>query len=395
MPGPHHKHWSLDPKIRFLNHGSFGATPVQVLKLQAQFARRMEKEPVLFLAREFPELLDEARNELATFLSVSGEDLAFVTNATEGINTVLRSLSFSPGDELLVTTHEYQASRNALEFVAARSGARVVQVDLPFPVPNESAVLDAVLSRVTPKTRLALIDHVTSQTGLILPVKKIVSALSVHGVESLIDGAHAPGMLDLDIGGLGATYYAGNCHKWLCAPKTAAFLWVREDKKPDIHPLSISHGASWPTTEKSRFRLEFDWTGTMDPCPILCVAESIRTMESMLPGGFPQVREQNRSLALKARDHLAGVLGVTDLSPASMIGSLASLPLPDPIDSFPSPPQNIDPLQLELFEKDRIEVPIIGWPKKPKRLIRISAQLYNSFEEYEALGESLTKRLGL
>src|SRR5262245_2243011 len=190
--------WPLDPSVAFLNHGSFGACPAEVLRHQAALRAEMEAEPVRFLSRELDDRLDVARRALAAFLGADADDLAFVTNATGGVNAVLRSLVLAPGDELLTTDHVYGACRNTLEFVAARSGARVIIVPIPFPVTSPDAIVDAVLAHVTPKTRLALLDHITSPTALILPIERLVRELSKRGVEVVVDGAHAPGMVPLD-----------------------------------------------------------------------------------------------------------------------------------------------------------------------------------------------------
>ncbi|MET0401928.1 MAG: aminotransferase class V-fold PLP-dependent enzyme, partial [Cystobacter sp.] len=275
---PLRAHWSLDPEVLHLNHGAFGACPTRVLEEQSRLRARMESNPVRFLHRDWPELGDAARSTLADFLDANPDDLSFVSNATTGVNTVLRSLNFAPGDELLTTDQEYNASRNALDHVAQRRGVQVVVAKLPWPTPSSQAVVDAVLARVTERTRLLLIDHITSQTGMVLPVAALVRALRARGVETLIDGAHAPGQVALSLRELGAAYYSGNCHKWLCAPKGAAFLHVRRDVQPGIRPLVISHGYNSPREDRSRFRLDFDWLGTQDLTPFLCIPTALEVM---------------------------------------------------------------------------------------------------------------------
>ncbi|HXN40413.1 MAG TPA: aminotransferase class V-fold PLP-dependent enzyme, partial [Myxococcaceae bacterium] len=242
--------WSLDPEITFLNHGSFGACPLAILEAQRKYRDQLEREPVRFFVRELEPMLDQAREALSRFVGADAQDLVFVHNATTGVNIVLRSLRFSPGDEILVTDHGYRACRNSLEYAAERSGAEVVVAQLPFPISSEGVAINSVLSRVTQRTRLAMLDHITSPTAIVLPVERLVSELNLLGVDTLVDGAHAPGMVPLDLRSLNAAYYTGNCHKWLCSPKGAAFLHVRRDKQGEIVPLTISHGQSSRRTDR-------------------------------------------------------------------------------------------------------------------------------------------------
>jgi isopenicillin-N epimerase len=380
--------WPLDARVTFLNHGSFGACPRAVLDAQARLRDRLEAEPARFLARELEGLLDEARRALGAFVGADADGLAFVPNATTGVNTVLRSVDLSAGDEILATDHTYNACRNAVDAVAARAGASVVVATLPFPLTAPERVLEAVLSRVGPRTRLALVDHVTSPTGLVLPIEPLVRELAAQGVDALVDGAHAPGMVPLDLRRLGAAYYTGNCHKWICAPKGSGFLHVRSDRRKDVRPLVISHGANSRRTDRSPFRLEFDWVGTADPTAYLAVPEAIRYMESLLPGGWPALMKHNRATALAARDRLSAALGVPPAAPDSMIGSLAALPLPPGFGPAPVDGER-DPLQTALFERFGIEVLVFTWPALASRILRISAQLYNSAPDYERLAEAL------
>jgi isopenicillin-N epimerase len=381
-------HWSLDPGVTFLNHGSFGACPTLVLEEQSRLRAQLEAEPVRFLHRELEALLDKAREALARFLDADAEDVAFVPNATTGVNTVLRSLRFAPKDELLTTDHEYNASKNALDFVAERWEARVVVAKLPWPARSAQDVVDTLLSHVSARTRLLLIDHVSSPTALVMPVAELVRRMRARGVETLVDGAHGPGMLPLSLRELGAAFYTGNCHKWLCAPKGAAFLHVRKDLQPSIRPLSISHGYNSRRTDRSQFRLDFDWTGTHDPTPALCVPKALEVMGRLLPGGWRSVMASNREKALASRALLCERLGVEPHCPEDMVGAMATVSLPD---GFPVRPTalGLDPLQDRLLFEHGIEVPVIPWPRPPHRHLRVSAQLYNTHAEYQQLAEAL------
>jgi len=389
MPSDLARFWTLDSAVAFLNHGSFGACPRPVLEAQQRLRERLERQPVRFFVRDLESLLDDARSALAAFLGADPEGLVFVTNATTAVNAVLRSLALAPGDQLLVTDHAYNACRNALDFVAAAAGARVVVVPVPFPLASADAVVEAVLAQVTPHTRLALLDHVTSPTGLVLPIERLVRALAARGIDTLVDGAHAPGMLPLDLRALGAAYYAGNCHKWLCAPKGAGFLHVRRERQGGVRPVVISHGANSPRTDRSRLLLEFDWTGSHDPTAYLCVPEAIRFLGGLLPGGWPELMARNRQLALEARRILCDALDAMPPAPEEMVGALAAVPLPDGADAPLRSPLYVDPLQDVLLERYRIEVPIVPWPAPPKRLVRVSCQAYNARDDYERLATAL------
>ncbi|MEW6302463.1 MAG: aminotransferase class V-fold PLP-dependent enzyme [Verrucomicrobiota bacterium] len=387
--------WLLDEKVAFLNHGSFGSCPRHVLEFQHALRERLERQPVQFFVRDLEPLLDEARAKLAAFLGAQADDVVFVPNATSGVNTVLRSLDFKPGDELIVTDHEYNACRNALNVAAQRAGAQVVVAEVPFPFRTEEELVAPVMRCVTPRTRLALLDQVSSQTGVVFPLAKLVRALAERGVDTLVDGAHAPGMVALNLDGLGAAYYTGNCHKWLCAPKGAGFLHVRRDRQQAIRPLAISHGANSSRKDRSRLQIEFGWTGTSDPTAWLTVPEAIRFVGALLPGGWPDVMQHNRALALAGRRLVCDALGIQAPCRDEFIGSLASMPLPDSTDAGPpTSPLYADPLQDRLRVEHGIEVPVIPWPAPPKRVIRISAQLYNSLPQYRALGAALRATLG-
>jgi isopenicillin-N epimerase len=351
--------WRLDPTVTFLNHGSFGACPDDVLAGQREWRDRMERDPIAVLGRDLEGHLDRARDALAAFLGADAAGLAFVPNATTGVNAVLRSLRFEPGDELLTSDHEYNATLNTIRAIADRDGARVVQAAIPFPSAGPDEIVDAVLAVVTPRTRLAVLSHVTSPTALVLPMERLVRELDDRGIDTLVDGAHGPGMVPLSLDALGAAYYAGNGHKWLCAPKGSGFLWVRAARRERIHPTIVSHGANDQRTDRSRYRLEFDWVGTADPTPALTMPAAIDWVGRLEPGGWPGVMAANHAMALAARDRLAAALGVPPPAPDALIGSMTAVP----IGGLTTDAEALA-LHLALIE-DRIEVPVHGCRSPP------------------------------
>lgn len=381
-------HWTLDPQVTFLNHGSFGACPSVVLAEQSRIRAELEREPVQFFNRLLDGELDRAREVVAAFVGARPRDFAFVRNSTAGANAVLRSLPLGPGDAVLTTDHAYHACRNALDYVVQRAGAQVRVANIPLPLRDPGEVVQRILDALTPNVRLALIDHVTSQTGLVFPIEAIVRELRARGVETLVDGAHAPGMVPLDVTAIGAAYYVGNFHKWVCAPKGAAMLCVRQDLQDAIHPTVISHGLT-STRARARFLEEFDWTGSDDPSPWLCVPAALGFLGSVVPGGIEAVMARNRSLALQARALLARALGVEPPAPESMIGSLVALPLPAAREGA----GGAERLYRALFERHAIEVPVFPWPTPRERTLRVSAQLYNQLSDYERLAKALQELL--
>lgn len=381
-------HWTLDPSVVFLNHGSFGACPWAVLEAQSRLRAQMERQPVRFLQRELEPLLDESRELLADLLKTNAENLAFVHNATGGVNAVVRSLEFQPGDEILTTNHDYNACRNALLEAARRAGARVIVAPVPFPLRDEDEIIDAVLHCVTSRTRLAMIDHVTSPTAVIFPVAKIIRALDDRGVDTLVDGAHALGMLPLNLDEMHPAYYTGNCHKWLCAPKGAGFLYVRADRQGRIQPTTTSHGYNTSRPGRSPFHDQFDWVGTFDPTPWCCVGEAVKWCDSLLPGGINELMNRNHVLAVQARQKLCERFSVEPPCPETMLGSMATIPLPPSL-QLPPKVARTDPLQARLLDEFGIEVPVVHWGDPAKRHIRISAHAYNALGQYVYLASAL------
>lgn len=384
--------WQLDPACVFLNHGSYGATPRSVLAEQYRLHLHIDSEPVRFFRLELEGYLDAARERLAQFVGADTEGIVFVPNATTGVNAVLQSTKFKPGDEILTTNHAYNACKNAADFVARRDGASVRVVDVPFPMSSSREVVDAVLSGVNDRTKLLMIDHITSPTAIVFPVQDIIDALEGSGVEILVDGAHAPGMLPLDLATMGMAYYTGNCHKWLCAPKGAAFLYVREDKRHQVRPVTISHGANSTRTDRSRMFLEFDWTGTGDYTPFIMIPKAIEFLEALYPGGVAELMERNHRMAMEAGKMLCERFGASMPLPEEMIGSMVAVPILPPLEGGKpavAAGKWTDPVQDRLFHEFNIEVPVTTRPSMDKRTVRISCHAHNSMSDYEQLALAL------
>jgi isopenicillin-N epimerase len=363
--------WLLDPDVAFLNHGSFGATPRAVLAEQERWRARMERRPTHFMSEELPPAVRAAAAHLAAFVGARPEDLVFVENATGGCNTVLRSLHLAPGDEILLTDHGYPAVRKAAEYVARRANARVVEATVPFPLQDAAQVVAAVSSQIGPRTRLAIFDHITSSTAVIFPVRELTALCRAAGVPVLIDGAHAPAMLSLDVPTIGADWYTGNCHKWLMAPKGSGFLWVAAERQANIHPLVISHGYG------QGFTAEFDWVGTRDPSAWLSVPAAIDFHERL---GGAKLRERNAALAREQASLLAHAWKTERGAPDPLTGSMATIRLPL---REPATAERALGLRRKLFDDHRIEAPVNAFAGA--LWVRISAHAYNRPADYARL----------
>ncbi|MCG3122037.1 MAG: Isopenicillin N epimerase [Phycisphaerales bacterium] len=426
-PSPLARHWKLDPGIAYLNHGSFGACPIPVLEAQARYRDRMEAEAIRYFVIDFDDLMDAARRDLAAFVNCPASDLAFVTNATIGVATVFdneaRLGRLKEGDQVIASPHEYPACLNNLRRICARVKAEIVMAEIPFPLSSPDQVVDAILAKVTDRTRLALVSHVTSPSGLVLPIQTIVDELKRRKVETVVDGAHAPGFTELDLEKLAPAYYTANCHKWVCSPKGSALLYVRPDLQVDFRPVVLSNFAEKPKPGRSQFLTEFDYIGTSDHTTFLAISDALRFMGTLLtsandratggssasaiPSGSPAaispatiaagyaaIRAHNRALVLRARDLVCRTLGVEPPAPDSMIGCLTSIFLPKHDEArharlMARPSKYHDALQNALVEKHGIQVPVWSVAGRPDRLIRLSAQVYNSFEQYEYLARAL------
>jgi isopenicillin-N epimerase len=368
----------LDPDIVFLNHGSFGACPRAVFERYQAWQRELERRPVEFLARRLPELLDGVRERLAAYINARPDDLVLVPNATAAANAVARSLRLEPGDEIVASDHEYGACDLLWQHVCDRAGARYVRAELPLPLPGAKAVVDALLARITDRTRAIFFSHVTSPTALVLPVTEIARRAREAGVMTIVDGAHGPGHVPVDVTQLGVDVYAGNCHKWLCAPKGAGFLWARPELQESIDALVIG----WGYDDDATFVSRHTRAGTRDPSAYLSVPDAI---DWQAAHDWDTVRDRCHGLAREARRLFAELTGLEPLAPDSHehVAQMVATRLPD-IDA--------DALQRRLYVEHRIEIPASRrWNGTP--LLRASFQGYNDEGDLERLLDALQAEL--
>lgn len=372
--------WQIEPATRFINHGAFGATPRRVAAEQTRWRERMEANTARFFMSELPVLLRETAAATAPFLGTAPERLAFVENVSAGTSAVLRSLDFAPGDEILTTDHVYNAVRNLLRHVSERTGAVVREAPLPVPVMTAQAVTEAIADGLNERTRLVVIDHVPSASALEFPVHEIVALCRRQGVPVLVDGAHAPGLIDLAIDAMGADWYVGNCHKWLCAPKGAAFLVVADRPTRAVHPLVISHAYG------QGFAAEFDKVGTRDPSSWLSIPEAIRFHEEL---GGAGLRARNRALARELGDTLESGFGLTRAGHPDLQHGLVALQLPG---CLPATREHAARLHDILYDRHGFEAAITT--VRGALHLRLSVHAYNEAADYDGLGEAVLEAIG-
>ena len=370
------KLFNLDPAVHFLNHGSFGACPIAVFDAYQAWQLRLERQPVLFLGRELEGLLRESRQVLGEFLNVDGDDLVYVPNATHGVNIVARSLDLQSGDEVLTTDHEYGACDYAWEFLCARHGARYIHQPIPLPAVSEAEMVEQFWSGVGERTRVIYLSHITSPTALRLPVEQICQRARQQGILTVIDGAHAPGQIALDLQAIGADFYTGNTHKWMLNAKGAAFLYARRDVQHLVEPLVVSwgYGNDPQFGSGSRFIDLLQWTGTYDPAAYLTTPDAIRFMREH---DWDSVRRDCHALLRDAVERVCELTGLPALYPlaSNLYAQMAIAPLPDGVDSVV--------LKSRLYDEFAVEVPLIQW--QDKKFVRISVQAYNTREDIDAL----------
>jgi isopenicillin-N epimerase len=362
----------LDPEVAFLNHGSFGACPRPVFERYQAWQRELEREPVDFLDRRLPALLDDARKALADYVGCSADDLAFVQNATTGVNLAARSLPLGSDDEVLATDLEYGACDLAWDWVCRRAGVRYVRAPIPLPLREPSEVVDALFAHAGERTRAVYVSHVTSTTGLVLPLEEIVARARALDLITIVDGAHAPAQVAVDLAALGADYYAGNAHKWLSAPKGAGFLHVRPEHQERVDAAIVG----WGYREGNTFSQRIEEQGTRDPAAWLTVPDAIHFQAER---DWDDVRKRSRRLARDARRELCELLGTEPLAPDSMIAQMAAVRLPSPTPG----------LSQRLFNQHRVEIPL----DRGQTLLRLSVAGYTNRDDIDRLLAALAREL--
>jgi isopenicillin-N epimerase len=376
--------FGLDAELTFLNHGSFGAVPLELLDKAAALRRAIEGNPVAGIWRETINRVREVAERAAAFVGADPATTGFVGNATAAINAVLADFPLAPGDEILHLEHGYFAVWQTLQAVARRRGVVPIRVPLSLPVRSGDQVVDAFMRAATDRTKLIVFDQITSPTALRLPTAKLVEAAAARGIEVLIDGAHSPGMLERPAAEAPAAAWTGNLHKWPSALRGCALLFVRPDLAAHIHAPSISHHFGLGLAR------ELDWQGTIDPTPWLLADQAIEFWRRF--GGWDHVRAHNHALATAAHAHLCERLEVEPISPldGSLLGSMATVRLPPPLQPRPHGP-SAEHLQAALLERARIEVPIFDFAGD--RFVRISCHVYNEADDYDRLVEALRQSI--
>lgn len=380
----------IRPGLTMLNNGSYGLTPVVVGEAQRELQRRMEEDPVRFFKADLEDYADDARRAIAGFTGVGADTIALVPNGTFAVATVLNNLDLEPGDEILVTDHEYMATFNELGKICRQTGARVTVAKIPFPAVTPEAVVEAVVGAMTDRTRVVLISHITSASALIMPVRAVVEAAKERGIETFLDGAHTPGQIGLDIGELDPTWYAASCHKWLASPKGTGFIYTSPHRQAGFKPLALSCRVHETRQDRHAFLCDFDYTGTNDYTGNLVIPVAIEHMGAQLPGGWEALRKRNHELVMEGARVVCEALGIEQRVPESMIGSMVSIPLPGACE-----PSSLlgEGLWDRLYLKHGLQAPVWDLPGVCDRMVRISAQLYNTLEDYKRLGEALRTEL--
>lgn len=363
--------FQLDKSITFLNHGSFGATPKLILANQYNWNLKIETQPVLFYTDTYPKLIRESIGDLADFIGSGNSNLTYIENATTGVNTVLRSLipEFLKGGEITLTNHAYPAVKNTARYISSFSGAKINEIDIPIPIESNDQILDIIKNNLSESTKIAIFDHISSASGIVFPIKEIIEICHKKGIKVLVDGAHAPGMVDLNINELNADWYTGNCHKWLFAPKGCAFLWTSEENQHFTHPLTIS------LEYEQGYEKEFDWTGTKNPAAWLSTTAAINFYKEY---GNANIRTYNNGLVNEAAKLIEEETDFIRVAPIENTGSILSFMKKKVVTK-----EETAALRKKLLNVFRIEIPI--FPYKEYIIFRISGQIYNQTDDYQKL----------
>ncbi len=380
-------HWALDPAVLYLNHGTVGVTPTRVLAAQQAIRDEMERGPSQFLLRQVssqfcqtsaePNRMRVAADAVARFVGARRDDLVFVDNATTGVNAVLRSFPLESGDEILLTNHNYGAVGRTAEFVARDRGVTIRTVMVPYPPFNRAGLVDAIAKAIGPHTRIAVIDHIVSESALVFPIADIAAVCRRRGVALVVDGAHVPGVLPLDVPAIGADFYTANLHKWAHAPRSCGFLWTHPSRQAELHPAVISWGY------ERGYTAEFDWIGTRDPSPWLAAPDGLAFLQEL---GFDEIRRYNHSLAVQAAHMLADRWGTRFEVDDDDIGFMATVPMPE---RFGNTAEAAGHLRDRLLFDHGIEVQVHA--SHGRIWARISAQVYNEMQDYEQLAAAVLK----
>lgn len=385
--------WRFAGDLTLLNHGSYGSCPALVAEAQTELRRRMELDPVRFFKRDLEQHMDATRRAIGAFVNAPPEDLALVGNATLAVATTLHAAGLGAGDEVVVTDHEYRATINELDRICARTGAKKVVARVPFPEAAPDAAVDAVLGVITERTRLVVVSHIASASALRLPVERIVPEVKGLGVPILVDGAHAPGQIPIDIAALRPTFYAASSHKWLCTPKGTGFFYADPEWQPRTLPLALSCRVGDPRPGRKPFLCNFDYIGTNDYSANLVTPVAIAHLGAQMPGGWDELYRRNHALVRAGAQLVCERLGLDQPVPDAMTGTMVGVRLPD----HPRGPTRgaiyDDPIWDRLVEHHRIQVPIWDLPGHAPRVMRLSAQLYNTLDDYARLADALAEEL--
>lgn len=384
--------WPLPAGLCMLNHGSYGVTPQYVRERQAMLRSLMDADPVRWFKTEMERWADRARRAVAQLINCPPRDLVFVPNATIGNATILYSMNWNPGDEIVITDHEYQATINELERLSHRTGCVVRRARVPLPCEDPAQITESIAMAITKRTKLVIVSHVTSATSLVQPVAEIVAMARARGVDTLVDGAHGPGHIDVDVAKINPAYYTGSGHKWLCAPKGSGMMYVAPEKQPGLRPLALSSRAANDRIDRPKYWCDFDYVGTGDQTANLVLADCIEHIAAQDPDGLPGVRRRNHALLMRGATLIAERCGLRFACRPQQTLHIATLILP--ADPAPDRPRFMDdPLWDLLLDKHGIQVPIWTFAPTGHRVVRVSAHLHNRIEDFERLADALAIEL--